>query len=761
MSEENDLIREFLVEGGESLDKLDRELLHLEAKAADAVLLNSIFRSIHTIKGTAGFFEFKSLERVAHAGENLLDSLRAGKISCNPDIASALLSLVDAIRKIFSSIESLGTEGNADLEPLCLRLHQLNEVSVPAPAEAEDELEKLLQANRQEMWEAQTMQEEKVPEVASPEAPSEPAAPAFYDPAAVSTAAAAAPVAPEASKTTSPASDDGKGSVAETSLRVDVVLLDQLMNLVGELVLSRNQILQHSRGQKDPAFLNSAQRLNLITSELQEGVMKTRMQPISNVWSKFPRVVRDLSKQLGKQIRLEMEGKETELDKTIIEAIKDPLTHIIRNSIDHGIEMPEVRAASGKNPEGTVLLRAYHEGGQVIMEITDDGAGLNTERIRQKAVEKGIYTADEIRGMSEQEIHRIIFMPGFSTAAAVTNVSGRGVGMDVVRSNIERIGGHVDLTSSPGKGSTLRVKIPLTLAIIPALVVSCGKEQFAIPQVVLVELVRVEGEQKKLVETIGNTKFYRLRGNLLPLVSLAEQLNIGSACAEQAEPEAFTFIVLRADEQTFGLIVDEVHDTQEIVVKPLGKQLKNVTVFAGATVMGDGRVALILDVLGLAKRADVLGDVAARAAATEATREHDEAETAPKTSFLVVQLAEGYRAALSLDCVHRLEEFEGSKVEFAGGRAVVQYRGGILPLIDLSQFFGNTQAIREEELRVVVHAQGNDLVGFVVNRIDDIIDEHMVLHPAQRRRGTLGSTILQKRVTDVLDPAEILASLSQ
>lgn len=730
------LIREFLVEANELLDQLDRDLLRLENNKDDFEAINAIFRGVHTIKGTSGFFELSKLESVTHVGETLLESIRSGKRPMSTAIATALFQLLDAMRTIMRHLDAHGSEGDDDFRKLVEELKRLNEApaSPPQPAEPVDELEALLAENRSALWSAES------------------------SPPAVTTAPpgpAPAPTPPPVASAPPAALEDGaRAAIAESTLRVDVGLLDSLMDLVGELVLSRNQIVQCLRGQSDPAFQTASQRLNLITTELQEGVMKTRMQPVANVWGKFPRVVRDLAHTLRKKVRLEMEGKETELDKTIIEAIKDPLTHIIRNSVDHGIESPEVRVAAGKPAEGCIHLRAFHESGTVIMEIRDDGSGLNTERIKQKALEKGIVPPEQLRLMSEEEVYRIIFMPGFSTAAAVTNVSGRGVGMDVVRANIEKIGGHVDVSSRFGAGTTLRLKIPLTLAIIPALTVSSCHQRFALPQTVLEELVSADGDQLALVERIGSNAFYRLRGNLLPLVSLSTVLGLRPA---EESPEVhsgrpFTFIVVRADDQSFGLIVDEVHDTEEIVVKPLSKQLKGLPVFAGATVMGDGEVALILDVLGVAKRADII-----REATSRRTLDAEATESAPPERFLIVQVADGYRAALPLELVHRLEEFTPNEIELASGRHVIQYRTGILPLVDLGEFFSGSPAKARDRIHVVVYAQQSKLVGFVVDKIEDIIAEHVTVHRDQKRPGTLGAAIMQKRVTDLLNPDEIIA----
>ncbi|MCB0331149.1 MAG: chemotaxis protein CheW, partial [Bdellovibrionales bacterium] len=518
-----------------------------------------------------------------------------------------------------------------------------------------------------------------------------------------------------------------KPSVADSTLRVDVGLLDKVMNLVGELVLARNQILQFTKQESDAALINTCQRLNLITSELQEGVMKTRMQPIANVWNKFPRIVRDVARACGKEIRVEMEGKETELDKTILEAIKDPLTHIVRNSADHGIESPDVREGKGKGREGTLELRAYHEGGHVIIEISDDGAGLNVEKIRSKAVEKGIVTPEKAKRMSDAEIQRLIFHAGFSTADKITNVSGRGVGMDVVRSNIEKIGGSVDVQSQLNIGTTLKIKIPLTLAIVPALIISCREQRFAIPQVSLLELLRVEnGVKSEELEEIRGSLFYRLRGNLLPLIDLQSELKMsvpgcqtGSEECGETELKALNIVVLRAENKDFGLIVETVHDTEEIVVKPLGRQVKDIEVFAGATIMGDGKVALILDVLGLGRKTSIVHESGERGGVGKELQQEDLGE---RQSLLLVRVGEQYRMAIPLSQVDRLEEFNVRDIERASGRSVVQYRGGILPLINLPEFFSQ-QSLQKDQQSVVVYSTGVRSVGLVVDEILDIVED--------------------------------------
>jgi two-component system chemotaxis sensor kinase CheA len=536
---------------------------------------------------------------------------------------------------------------------------------------------------------------------------------------------------------------------ASGGIRVDVSLLDKLMNLVGELVLARNQILQFSATQEDIALVGPTQRLNLITTELQEGVMKTRMQPIGNVWSKFPRIVRDIAQSCGKSVRVEMEGRETELDKTIIESIKDPLTHIIRNSVDHGIEAPEKRRAAGKPTEGRLFLRAFHEGGQVNIEIVDDGAGINIERVKAKAIEKGLITADHALRMTEREATNLIFLPGFSTAEKITNVSGRGVGMDVVKTNIEKIGGIVDVQSKAGQGTTLRIKIPLTLAIIPALIVSTGGDRFAIPQVSLLELVRFEAEQAaKAIEMIHGAPVYRLRGHLLPLVYLNKQL--GSTAAASAGG-AINIVVLQADERHFGLVVDEINDTEEIVVKPLSKHLKGLSMFAGATIMGDGRVALILDVMGLAQKASIVSGNRDRNVHESADKRKSERQN--RQTLLLFRAAGDRRMAIPLSTVARLEEFNRSVIETADGRNVVQYRGEIMPLISLSEIISGRRDAKDsgETIQVVVYSNHERSYGLVVDRILDIVEETVVVQLLRSRRGVLGSAVIQERVTELLD----------
>ncbi|GAA4810315.1 chemotaxis protein CheW [Nocardioides caeni] len=715
MDDDAEIIAEFLVESHENLDQLDRDLVELEQQPDSRERLSSIFRTIHTIKGTSGFLAFNRLEQLTHVGETLLSRLRDGEAVMTPTIAEALLSMVDTVRALLDAIERTSRDDDPQVDV--------------APVVAA--IEGLLAAGSAD--EPATDEAAAGPDV-SPAAPA--AASSTPDPEPV--------VEPE------PAASESieRRAVVDASVRVDVDLLDDLVDLVGELVLTRNQLLQRSSLSADLELVRASQRLDLVASELQESVMKTRMQPIGQVWSKMPRVVRDLSHQLGREVELVMEGHETELDRSLLEAVKDPLTHLVRNSLDHGIEPPEVRTAAGKPAKGTLSLRAYHESGQVVVEIADDGKGIDPDRIGSVALERGVVTRDQLARMDQREILGLIFRPGFSTAAQVSNISGRGVGMDVVRTNIERIGGSVDVASEPGRGTTTRVRIPLTLAIIPALVVgeglADGDERYAIPQANLVELVRIEGDDlARQVENLAGAPVLRLRGKLLPLVSLAEILG-GPA----PDGEALTVVVLQSDEVRFGLCVSTVHDTQEIVVKPIGRQLKSLAMYAGATIMGDGRVALILDVAGIAVTAGV-------AATQQEMSDARGATAADLTSLLVLEVADGRRAALPLAAVARLEEFPTERIERSGVAEVVQYRDGILPLVRLASAIGLPDTSdRGEQVSVVVHetnAETGGAVGIVIDRVLDVVDVAVSASQVGRRAGVTGSAVVQDRVTDLVD----------
>jgi chemotaxis protein histidine kinase CheA len=805
----------------------------------------------------------------------------------HPELTSALLAMVDAVRQMLASIEVSGAEGERNDQELIARLMRLlqadgaafSAIAPPAKPPAKPRTKKSDSPSL------------ATPAPAIPAIESEATACEVSEPVASKTIESAGAVVEEIPREPAsvkkqevaealPAQPTQGQSASESTIRVDVGLLDQLMNLVGELVLARNQILQFTKRTEETGLVTAGQRLNLIASELQESVMKTRMQPIGGIWGRFPRTVRDVALSCGKRVRIEMQGQETELDKTLIEAIKDPMTHLVRNAVDHGIEHPDVRVAAGKDPEGVLLLRAFHEGGQVNIEISDDGAGLNIEKVVQKAVQKGLIGADQAARLSEREAANLVFLPGLSTAEKVTNVSGRGVGMDVVKTNIERIGGTVDVQSAPGRGTTVKVKIPLTLAIVPALIVTSGGDRFAIPQVALTELVSIDARQSKGgIETVQGAPVYRLRGRLLPLLYLNRELGqveTGNAGASQGRKDnsldfaqarlkhlqwvgrlqqvldgrttitleeagshehcalgtwlygsgmknydgleemalleskhkhfhglvrevvsrklkgdaagadrefaqvgpasqaivelllvaerrlqeggTVNIVVLHAEDRQFGLVVDEINDTEEIVVKPLRKQLKSVKVFAGATIMGDGRIALILDVLGLAQRARVIGE-----AREAASRQDASAQQVRETrqTLLLFQTGAGGRMAIPLSSVARLEEFQRSAIERSGRQEVVQYRGHILPLIHVAEVVecgsqGASRAAAAETggrapLQVIVYTEQARSIGLVVDNILDIVEENVVVERPGRRSGVLGSALIQQRVTDLLD----------
>ena len=704
-------VQAFLVESNENISQLEGDLVSLEQNPGDRELLNRIYRALHTLKGNCGFLGLDKLQSVAHAGENLLSHLRDERLVLNPEITSTLLQVIDAAREILTTLESTGSEGETDYAALIETLHQLQ-------------------------------------------------------------AGSATPVEPQTTtEIESPIPSSQSPSVADNSIRVDVNLLDKLMNLVGELVLCRNQLVefavrQAASKQTDANFVATSQRLNQVTSELQEGVMKTRMQPIRTIWSKFPRLVRDLSVGLGKQVRLEMEGEDTELDKTLIEAIADPLVHLVRNSIDHGIERPEIRTAAGKPAEGRLFLRAFHESGHVNMEISDDGRGIDSQGIKQKAVQRGLIASEKAVRMSDQEAQNLIFLPGLSTAEHVSNLSGRGVGMDVVHTNIEKINGTVDVYSQLGRGTTFKLKIPLTLAIIPTLIITSGGDRYAIPQVSLLELVRLEGNlARRGIEMVHGAPVYRLRGQLLPLVYLNRELQLESgvldarALSSENDGEILNIVVLQAADKPFGLVVDAINDTQEIVVKPLGKQLKSIPCFAGATIMGDGKVALILDVQGLAQRAHLLSEAAEAAIAAEMAALQQQSDN--RQMLLLFQGPDNRRMAISLSGVARLEEFPGANLERIGRQDVIQYRNQILPLIHLSAFFSNssyTQSVAADEKIqvVVVHMDAENMAGLVVDRILDIVEQEIEVKGPATQEEVLYSAVIQGRVTELLDVEAVI-----
>ncbi len=770
MDDMDDIVAEFIVESHENLDRLDGDLVELEKNPNDRERLASIFRIIHTIKGTCGFLGFSKLEAVAHVGENLLSKLRDGKLALNVARTDALLAMFDAVREMLTEIEESGSDGDDGYPELLQRLESVQAEDTPTePGSEADGSDASPSGGEEAPTAADGREDAPLPMgellvskgVVVPEdvdlalLQQRSGDPRHVGEILVERGRLDSAELVDALKTQQAAAKSG--GLAQNSIRVDVGLLDNLMNLVGELVLARNQILQFTQRTENSGLTSASQRLNLITTELQESVMKTRMQPIGTVWNKIPRVVRDLASSIGKDVQVVMDGKGTELDKTIIEAIKDPMVHLVRNAVDHGIEPAEARVAAGKPAQGTLSLRAYHEGGHVNIEIGDDGGGIATDVVLKKAVERGLVSPEKAGRMSEREICQLVFLPGFSTAAKVTNVSGRGVGMDVVKTNIEKIGGTIDIVSREGHGATFKIKIPLTLAIIPALMVTSGDDCYAIPRVSLLELVRFDlDEVPRKIETVHGAHVYRLRGDLLPLVYLNDLLGIESP---EGGVEAFNIVVLQSNDTPFGLVVDQVNDTEEIVVKPLNRMLKELAVYAGATIMGDGQVALILDVHGLAEKAGV----AARTE-SQAFQGHGGAEAtgggAPSCqSLLIVAASDGRHIAVSLTEVARLEEFPPEMIEMSGDTQVVQYRGQIMPLIRLDDVLGTDgleEDSGEELVQVVVFTRHGRSVGLVVDRIVDIVAEEIIEERKVDKFGISASAIIQGRVTELIDVEEII-----
>ncbi|MEE9210022.1 MAG: hybrid sensor histidine kinase/response regulator [Kiloniellales bacterium] len=748
----DDLLSEFLTETNEGLAVLDVELVKLEQNPNDAELLSNIFRLMHTIKGTCGFLGLPRLEAVAHAGENVLGRIREGDLVVTPDTVSLILECLDSIRSILVVLEETEQEPKGDDSDLIGRLNVLAEGDEASAEQATEEPAPAESAEQQQPAEAAVAEAAK-DELEAPEAE----APAQAQTQEQAPAVQAQPDQPAAS------ADEVKkeSAIANQSIRVHVDLLENLMTMVSELVLTRNQLLQILRSQKDSEFGAPLQRLNQVVSELQEGVMMTRMQPIGNAWAKLPRIVRDLSLELGKKMDLVMKGADTELDRQVLDLIKDPLTHMVRNSADHGLESIEQRQAAGKPETGTITLNAYHEGGHIIIEISDDGAGLPTEKLKQKAIASGLMTEAEAETMSEQQIQKFIFKPGFTTASQVTAVSGRGVGMDVVRTNIEKIGGTIELNSVEGRGTTFVIKIPLTLAIVSALIVECAGERFAIPQISVLELVRTSANSDNTVERINNTPVLRLRNRLLPLVNLRELMKLhpateidpdadetaeaGSTDIVERKSEDHFIVVSQVGSYTFGIIVDRVFDTEEIVVKPVARILRNIQMFSGNTILGDGSVVMILDPNGIAAET---GEVELAEEVSDASAERQAARGEESVSMLVFRAINDAPKAVPLALVARLEEIDRSKVELSNDQYTVQYRGQLMPLVLME---GASKLDAEGRQPVIVFSDRDRSMGLVVDEIVDIVEDRVNVELTASRPGFVGSAVIAEKATDIVD----------
>lgn len=852
----DDLLTEFLTETAESIDVVDVELVELEQDPSNKSVLDNIFRLVHTIKGTCGFLGLPRLESVAHSGENVLGKFRDGELEVTPDAVTLILAALDRIKEILAGLEENQEEPAGDDSDIIGRLNAMAageaapaagaEAPAAAPAAVEevaaaetpaadgepvmgdaivssvgtipgevtlDELEAAFQS-APGPDEANEAEEAPAEEAAAPEEAPAPEEVAEETPAAV------ADEKPDEKK---PEAAKKESNLANQSIRVSVQVLEDLMNMVSELVLTRNQLMQLMRKSGDNEFTVPLQRLSQCTSELQEGVMKTRMQPIGNAWSKLPRIVRDLQMELGKKVDLQMLGADTELDRQVLELIKDPLTHMVRNSADHGVEMPDIRVAAGKPETGTIRLNAYHEGGHIIIEITDDGAGLPVEKLRAKALDCGIASEAELAEMSDQQIQRFIFHAGFSTAEKVTSVSGRGVGMDVVRSNIEKIGGTVDLQSTEGKGTCFKIKIPLTLAIVSALVVACGKEKFAIPQISVLELVRACQDTDHSIEYVNETPVLRLRDRLLPLVYLrdilgfapdeaeieaevevnaevkievkpepvVEEVAVDAApegeaenseqpvAEETAEPVVEGVVEVAAEEVaednvtelnvketaedyivisqvgsfTFGIVVDQVFDTEEIVVKPVAPLLRDMEIYSGNTILGDGKVIMILDPNGIANQTGTgVGDSGEEDTFGESEKVAV-TQGPEKEAILIFNVGDETPHAVPLALVARLEEIEVADIETSDGKPVVQYRDQLMPLTMLNDSY---KLKTEGRQPVLVFNDNGRAMGIAVEEIVDVLEAELNIELSASGDGKLGTAVINDKATEVIDVAYYL-----
>jgi len=731
----DDLLQEFLTETGENLDTVDRELVRFEQEPNNREILANIFRLVHTVKGTCGFIGLPRLEALTHAAETLIGQFRDGA-NVSAIAVTAVLETIDRVKDILSELADKGEEPVGSDENLIRELGILADHA---------------RSQLQQSHPALPPGTDPVAAYLARHAPPEAAPPPAEDGLDLVFRAAPEPQrGPDGRIEAQIASANDEAGARElrpsgpATLRVNVDTIEHLMTMVSELVLTRNQLLEIARKQDDNGLKGPLQRLSLITAELQDGVMKTRMQPIGNAWSKLPRIVRDLGAELGKRIELITEGADTELDRQILDLIKDPLIHMVRNCADHAIEQPAERRALGKPDHGTIRLAAYHEGGSVTIAVADDGRGLDIERIRRKAIRQGLATEAEVERMSDAQVSRFIFHPGFSTADSITAISGRGVGMDVVKVNVDAIGGLIDIVSKPGQGTTITIKIPLTLAIVAALIVVAGEQRFAIPQIVVRELVRVKSGADHRIEDINGAPILRLRGRLLPVIALSALMGT----AEPSFDDGF-IVVTQIGERQFGILVDGVFHTEEIVVKPMSSKLRHIPLFSGNTILGDGAVVLIVDPNGVAGL--VGGTGAGEAFHLDAPQ--NAAPVVDKTTMLVFRTGTDGVRAVPLSLVTRLEEVDARLFEHGSGRTLLHYRNRLIPVVPVAE-----TRLRQEGLQPLVIISDADMtVALAVDAIVDIVDEVLDIEMAAvQDRGIVGSAMIRGRATDIIDLAHYL-----
>ncbi len=711
-----DLVKEFIDETMESITEMDVDLVKLEQNPNNQELLSRVFRLMHTIKGTCGFIGLVRLEKTAHSAENLLDNFRSGTMSVNEENITLLFMAIDRVRFLVTELHKSGTEPTGSDEDIiqAIEAYMRNYTSGSSPTQEESVAESIPQV--------QESISEPVKEQVKKEVSQEPTL----------------ENAPQEKQT--------------EYLRVQMSVLENMINMVSELVLTRNQLLQLSRHEESSAMKTPLHRLNRIVSDLQDNVMKTRMQPIGNAWVKLPRIVRDLSTELKKKINLEMIGEETELDRQVLELIKDPLTHMIRNSCDHGIETPEDRVTKGKREQGTIRLEAYHEGGYIVIRISDDGKGLNKDFIAKKAVEKGLIDANKAKDLTEKQVFNLIMKPGFSTAEKITNVSGRGVGMDVVLTNIQKIGGSIDVDSKVDGGTSFVIHIPLTLAIISALIVEIDNHRYAIPQMSIQELLSLRYSNKDVVEYINNKPVLRLRDKIIPLLDSNSLFRKQGSEIDIDAAKEKSIVILNSGSSCYGVIVDKIFDTEEVVIKSVSSVLKDVGIFSGNTILGDGQVIMIIDPAAIVRIFNVEKEGSNAETSIMNRIEHTKQIASETASMLVFRAGEGLPKAMPLALISRLHVFRSQDVKKSGDKMLVEYNGDLLELLLIEKSSQNLGAGDVMTL-ILSDDRSESRLGLIIDTVIDIVEDKLHLNASTARPGFLGSMLLKDQTVDIIDIA--------
>jgi two-component system chemotaxis sensor kinase CheA len=726
----DEILTEFALEAREILDQLDSDFVLLEVSPTDKKLIGNIFRGLHTLKGSSGFFSFKRLEKISHAGESLLGKIRDGQLSLDLNKSNVLLQMIDVLRIIIESIEKNKTEPAGEDTALISSIGNLSRGN-----------EEVINDNA------------SVNSVAGLNQP-------IPDAAIIQADASEAEVSINLSVTenlnTPPTQEIQETQENNTPVRINLDTLDKLMNLASEMVLARNRLLPFADNSADLQFTNTVHSIDLLTLELQERMMKMRMQSISHVWSKFPRLIRDAANQTNKKVTLIQNGADTEIDRSLLDGIRDPLMHIIRNSVDHSIEEPDVRIRKGKPETGQIVLNASHQNGMILIEVSDDGAGINLELIKKRAIERKLISPEIASQLSKSELIDLIFQPGFSTKDAVTSLSGRGVGMDVVKTNITNIGGTIEITSEPDMGTQIQLKIPLTLAIIPALFITCADQVFAIPENRIIELVKLSPKsQADEFQNFHGIPVFKLRNQLLPLIYLDQVLELQST---SSPPDDDIYIVLLQSGPTyFGLAVTSVDNIQDIVVKPLGGTLNDIPYFAGATIMGNGRVSLILDVDNIAINS---GFTAQDLSTLNKEKPLDTTPPVEMMGILVFEIAGLERMAIPLDRLRHIDMLDMDQTQMQGDKQVIYLNKELFYVIQLNQFVNGADAqyvSKSKHVPALTCVSNQRLYSLLVEHVVEIIQvPKQLIESATPQKGIEGYAIWNDHVINILDLDEIL-----